>query len=115
MMKDSPAEDLKTLRQKYVGARLDPEKVEKEYAFLDLKFGTFELTFFEVDWDVGECRYEFSADVDSEGRITKIHAPHCLVTVSHDIQRSSYRGKRMDDTDYLVIDKKLGTLVQDEP
>lgn len=112
-MIDFDVEDLKTLRKKYIGARLDIESVNRDYdAIMDLNAGTFELRFSYLDqYEWEEYNYELHAEINKDVAFIKIVAPHCERLVGDDAMRSTYRGKRMDDLDYERIDRKLQELV----
>ncbi len=115
-MKDVYVCDLKSLREKYIGARLDIEKVNKDYdARINPNVGTFELSFTFTDYyDMEEFTYEMHAEINSNGVISKIAAPHCQRLRGDDALRSTYRAKRMDDMDYERLDKKLQGLIMEE-
>lgn len=115
-MNDIDVENLKTLKQKYIGVRLDEERVHSEYgAFLNHEKGEFELTFSCLeDWSGEEYTYELSGEINSDCTIKKIFAPHCQRLVGDDARGSSYRAKKMDELDYWRVDRKLKELVTEE-
>lgn len=104
--------DIKTLRQKYIGARFNEGELDKFEYILDKTTGRTELEFSYLEkWTGNEYNYVVSFCVNEEREITKLFAPKCQMLVGDDARGSSYKGHRCDDFDYWQIDKKLSAAV----
>ena len=109
-------EDLKSFKKKYIGARLDPEKV-KAYngATINPEQSSFNFRYSYLDsGDGDEFTYEFDAVIDKNCVIKKLYAPHCFRLRGDNIRGSSYSGKRMDDDDYWNVDMELEELLAED-
>lgn len=108
-MTEVEVSDLKTLRQKYLKRKLDPNKFGKEVeVFFNHNTGILELEItYLMKWSGDEYKYFLVIHLDSDSVIQKIPAPKCQRLVGDDALGSDYRGKRADDFDYHVMDTVL--------
>ena len=84
--------DVKALREKYIGARID------------LPAGEQDISFTVQDNDYNEYTYDFKVEIGAASVIQKISAPHCRCLVGDDAMHSTYRNKRMGFSDYSRVD-----------
>ena len=104
--------DIKTLREKYIGAKFNDGELDKYEYIFDTTTGRTELEFsYLEDWSGNEYTYIVSFCLNEQSEITKIYTPKCQMLLGDDARGSSYKGHRCDDSDYWQIDKKLSAAV----
>lgn len=106
--------DVKTLRQKYLKHKINPDRFPKG-VFADCNRETGEL-FLEfshlVKWSGEEYTYTISLFLDADQVIRKISALKCQRLAGDDARGSAYRGKRTDEYDYYRLDCILRDAVE---
>ena len=102
----------KTLRLKYVGAKLNEATLEEYLCFHNKETGETSLEFSVlVDWSGDEYTFEVEFVLDDQLTIRSIKAPSCKKLTGDGTFGSSYRGQKMDEFNYYKFDREFSKRV----
>lgn len=106
--------DLKTLRKKYLKAKLHQDRLDsKVEPFYNKATGELSLEFSHlVKWSGNEYTYTVILTLDDDSAIIKISPLKCERLCFDDASGSGYKGKRVDEYDYYRLDCLLTKVVE---